>query len=169
MHDDERDAERLVRRSALKGLLLTGAVAAGGGVAAPFLIPLLFGEDFDAAARPLALLLPGIVAYAPVTILVVYLSVRHGRPNLSLAVSLLAMVVTTVGALLLIGALQYVAFDPTVLGAFTALPVQIYTWVKLPDPQFQTLAAGAIVVLLGIVLTMNALAIFLRSRFRQNW
>jgi phosphate transport system permease protein len=71
--------------------------------------------------------------------------------------------------LLLIGALQYVAFDPTVLGAFTALPVQIYTWVKLPDPEFQTLAAGAIIVLLGIVLTMNALAIFLRSRFRQNW
>jgi len=71
--------------------------------------------------------------------------------------------------LLLIGALQYVAFDPTVLGAFTALPVQIYTWVKLPDPEFQTLAAAAIVVLLGIVLTMNALAIFLRTRFRQNW
>jgi phosphate transport system permease protein len=71
--------------------------------------------------------------------------------------------------LLLIGALQYVAFDPTVLGAFTALPVQIYTWVKLPDPEFQTLAAAAIIVLLGIVLTMNALAIFLRTRFRQNW
>ena len=102
VHDDEHDAERLVTRSALKGLLLTGAVAAVVGVTAPFLIPLLFGEDFDAAARPLALLLPGIVAYAPVTILVVYLSVRHGRPNLSLAVSLLAMVVTTVAALLLI-------------------------------------------------------------------
>ena len=71
--------------------------------------------------------------------------------------------------LLQIGALQYVAFDPTLLGAFTALPVQIYTWVKLPDPAFQTLAAGAILVLLAIVLTMNALAIFLRSRFRQNW
>lgn len=71
--------------------------------------------------------------------------------------------------LLLIGALQYVAFDPTVLGAFTALPVQIYTWIKLPDPEFQTLAAAAIIVLLAIVLTMNALAIFLRNRFRQNW
>ena len=71
--------------------------------------------------------------------------------------------------LLLIGALQYVAFDPTVLGAFTALPVQIYTWVKLPDPAFQSLAAGAILVLLGIVLTMNAVAIYLRNRFRQDW
>ena len=71
--------------------------------------------------------------------------------------------------LLLIGALQYVAFDPTVLGAFTALPVQIYTWVKLPDPAFQTLAAAAIIVLLAIVLSMNALAIFLRNRYRQTW
>ena len=71
--------------------------------------------------------------------------------------------------LLLIGALQYVAFDPTVLGAFTALPVQIYTWVKLPDPAFQTLAAAAIIVLLAIVLTMNAIAIFLRNRYRQTW
>ena len=71
--------------------------------------------------------------------------------------------------LLLIGALQYVAFDPTVLGAFTALPVQIYTWVKLPDPEFQQLAAAAIIVLLAIVLAMNAIAIFLRNHYRQTW
>ena len=55
------------------------------------------------------------------------------------------------------------------LGAFTALPVQIYTWVKLPDPEFQTLAAAAIIVLLVIVLSMNAVAIFLRNRYRQTW
>ena len=85
------------------------------------------------------------------------------------AILALSRAVGETAPLLLIGALQYVAFDPTVLGAFTALPVQIYTWVKLPDPEFQSLAAGAIIVLLGIVLTMNALAIFLRSRFRQNW
>jgi phosphate transport system permease protein len=85
------------------------------------------------------------------------------------AILALSRAVGETAPLLLIGALQYVAFDPTVLGAFTALPVQIYTWVKLPNPEFQTLAAGAILVLLGIVLTMNALAIFLRNRFRQNW
>lgn len=71
--------------------------------------------------------------------------------------------------LLLIGALTYVAFDPTILGPFTALPVQIYTWVKLPDPGFQQLAAAAIIVLLAIVLGMNAVAIFLRNKYRQNW
>jgi phosphate transport system permease protein len=71
--------------------------------------------------------------------------------------------------LLLIGALQYVAFNPTPLGAFTALPVQIYTWIKLPQDEFQTLAAAAIIVLLVLVLMMNALAIFVRNRYRQKW
>ncbi len=71
--------------------------------------------------------------------------------------------------LLLIGALTYVAFDPTILGPFTALPVQIYNWVRQPDAGFQELAAAAIMVLLAIVLGMNALAIFLRSKFRQRW
>jgi len=65
-------------------------------------IPLLFGDDFDPAAKPLALLLPGVVAYAPVTVLVVYLSVRHARPNLSLAVSVVAAVLTTALAFALI-------------------------------------------------------------------
>jgi O-antigen/teichoic acid export membrane protein len=102
VHDDERDARRLVVRSAGKGLLYAAGVALAIGVSAPFLIPLLFGEDFDPAAKPLALLLPGIVAYGPVTILVVYLSVRHGRPNLSLAVALVAMTATTVLSLVLI-------------------------------------------------------------------
>jgi phosphate transport system permease protein len=71
--------------------------------------------------------------------------------------------------LLLIGALTYISYDPTILGPFTALPVQIYTWVKLPDPAFQALAAAAILVLLAIVLGMNALAIYLRNRFKQTW
>ena len=102
VHDDERDAARLVTRSALKGLLYTGVVALVVGLAAPFLIPLLFGEDFEGAARPLAVLLPGVVAYAPVTVLVVYISVRHSRPHLSLAVSIAAAAVTAALAFVLI-------------------------------------------------------------------
>jgi len=102
VHDDEADATRLVARSSLKGLLYTAGAAVVVGAAGPFLIPLLFGDDFDAAAAPLALLLPGVVLYAPVTVLVVYLSVRHARPHLSLAVSVVAAVVTTALAFVLI-------------------------------------------------------------------
>ena len=85
------------------------------------------------------------------------------------AILALSRAVGETAPLLLIGALTYVAFDPTILGPFTALPVQIYTWVKLPDPAFQELAAAAIIVLLAIVLSMNAIAIFLRNSFRRKW
>ena len=71
--------------------------------------------------------------------------------------------------LLMVGATVYVAFNPELLGAYTALPIQIYTWVRLPDPEFQTIAAAGAIVLLVIVLTMNAVAIFLRNRYRQKW
>ena len=90
------------RRGRARALLYTTAAANVVGLAAPFLIPLLFGEDFAGAAAPLALLLPGVVVVRAVTILVVYLSVRLGRPRLSLAVSVLAMVVTTAAAVPLI-------------------------------------------------------------------
>jgi O-antigen/teichoic acid export membrane protein len=102
VHESEPAAVRLIRGAALRGLGYAAAAGAAVGLAGPFVIPLLFGEDFSGAARPLALLLPGIVLYGPVTILVVYLSVRHGRPRLSLAVSVLAMVVTIACAVALI-------------------------------------------------------------------
>jgi phosphate transport system permease protein len=71
--------------------------------------------------------------------------------------------------LIMVGAIVYVAFDPTLLGPYTALPVQIYNWTKQPDPTFQTLAAAGAIVLLAIVLSMNAVAIFLRNRYRKQW
>jgi O-antigen/teichoic acid export membrane protein len=95
VHDTSEGAARLIRQACAKSLLYTSAVAIAVGVAAPFVIPPLFGEDFRGAARPLALLLPGVVAYAPVTILVVYLSIRRARPRLSLFVSIVGLVVTT--------------------------------------------------------------------------
>lgn len=71
--------------------------------------------------------------------------------------------------LLMIGALTYVAFDPTVLGPFTALPVQIYNWTSQPQEDFLKLAATGIIVLLGMLLTLNALAIWLRNRYERRW
>ena len=105
LHESEGRAARLVARAAGRGLLLTAGVALAVALVAPFAIPLVFGEAFDDAATALLLLLPGVVLYAPVTILVVYLSVRRGRPRLSLVVSLVGMALTLVPALFLIPAL----------------------------------------------------------------
>jgi phosphate transport system permease protein len=71
--------------------------------------------------------------------------------------------------LLLVGALTYVSFNPTILGEFTALPVQIYQWVAQPQAEFTTLAASGIIVLLGILLALNAFAIWLRNRYERRW
>jgi phosphate transport system permease protein len=71
--------------------------------------------------------------------------------------------------LLLVGALTYVSFNPTLLGEFTALPVQIYQWVQRPQEDFKVLAASGIILLLGILLTLNAFAIWLRNRYERRW
>jgi phosphate transport system permease protein len=71
--------------------------------------------------------------------------------------------------LLLVGALTYVSFNPTVLGEFTALPVQIYQWVAQPQTDFKTLAAAGIIVLLTINLALNAFAIWIRNRYERRW
>jgi phosphate transport system permease protein len=71
--------------------------------------------------------------------------------------------------LILIGALTYISFNPTVLGPFTALPVQIYNWTKLPNAEFKDLAAAAIIVLLGMILLLNTMAIWLRNRYQKKW
>ena len=71
--------------------------------------------------------------------------------------------------LLLVGALTYVSFNPTIMGDFTALPVQIYQWIARPQEEFRTLAAAGIIVLLAILLTLNAFAIWLRNKYERRW
>jgi phosphate transport system permease protein len=71
--------------------------------------------------------------------------------------------------LLLISPIVYLTVDPTPLSQFTALPLQIYNWTKQPDEDFKLLAAAAIIVLLGMLLTLNALAIWLRNRYQRRW
>ncbi len=71
--------------------------------------------------------------------------------------------------LIVIGAVGYVAFLPAgPLDAFTVLPIQIYDWIGRPQAEFHELAASAIVVLLLVLLSMNAGAIWLRNHFQKS-
>jgi len=71
--------------------------------------------------------------------------------------------------LITIGALTFVAFAPDGLWSpFTVLPIQIFNWVSRPQPEFQINAAAAILVLLALLLTMNAAAIWLRDRYQKT-
>ena len=71
--------------------------------------------------------------------------------------------------LIMIGAVTYVTFDPSILDRFTALPIQIYDWTSRTQDEFRLLAAAGIIVLLTILLTMNAFAIWLRNRYETRW
>jgi phosphate transport system permease protein len=81
----------------------------------------------------------------------------------------LARAIGETAPLLLVGALTFVTTDPSLLGAFTALPVQIYQWIARPQEEFRLLAAAGIIVLLAILLTMNAFAIWLRNHYQRRW
>lgn len=71
--------------------------------------------------------------------------------------------------LITIGALTYIPFAPdTVWSKFTVLPIQIFNWVSRPQADFHTNAAAAILVLLALLLSMNAVAIIVRDRFQRR-
>jgi phosphate ABC transporter permease subunit PstA len=72
--------------------------------------------------------------------------------------------------LLLLGGLVFVSYDPNgLMSGFTTLPIQIFSWTGQPQQDFQTLASAAIIVLLGLLLMMNALAIVIRNRYQRHW
>lgn len=71
--------------------------------------------------------------------------------------------------LIMIGALTYVAFVPkSIHDPFAVLPIQIFNWASRPQIEFHYLAAAGIIVLLVFLLTMNALAIWIRHKFEKR-
>lgn len=67
--------------------------------------------------------------------------------------------------LLAIGAVAYVPFVPSSLrDEFTALPIQIFNWSARPQEDFHSVAAAGIIVLLGVLICLNAIAVFVRYR-----
>jgi phosphate transport system permease protein len=71
--------------------------------------------------------------------------------------------------IIVVGALTYITFVPNSLQSqFTALPIQIFNWVSRPQQEFAVNAAAGIIVLLGTVILLNALAIIVRNRTQRK-
>jgi phosphate transport system permease protein len=84
--------------------------------------------------------------------------------------------------LITIGALSFIAFLPHppwqegfpylsfqwLLDPFTVMPIQMFNWVSRPQEEFHLNAAGVGLVLMAMTLAMNALAIYVRARFRKR-
>lgn len=154
--------------------------------------PLGLGRVLLAGALTLGLLvLPVVITVARESIRAVPASIREGSlalgatqwqtiwkqvlpaaiPGIATGVILaLSRAIGETAPLILVGAASFVAFNPDGLGsAYTALPLQIYDWISRPQDEFKILAAGAIIVLMTLLLVMNGVAIALRNRFERKW
>jgi phosphate transport system permease protein len=82
----------------------------------------------------------------------------------------LAQALGETAPLLLIGMNAFVTAAPaTPFDPSTALPTQIFIWADSPERGFVSRTSAAILVLLAFLVTMNALAIYLRNRFERTW
>ncbi len=71
--------------------------------------------------------------------------------------------------ILVVSSLVFITYVPTSpFDRFTVLPLQIVTWVSQPQNDFRHIAAAAIVILLVMLLTMNAAAIYIRAKFQRR-
>jgi len=72
--------------------------------------------------------------------------------------------------LLMIGMVAFIVDIPQgFTDPSTVMPVQIFLWADSPERAFVEKTSGAIMVLLGFLIIMNALAVFLRKKFERKW
>ena len=72
--------------------------------------------------------------------------------------------------LLMIGMVAFIADVPQgPTDPATVLPVQIFLWSDLPELAFKSKTAAAIIVLIMILMSANAIAIYLRRKFERRW
>ena len=82
----------------------------------------------------------------------------------------LAQALGETAPLLLIGMNAFISGDSgSIMEPATSLPTQIFSWADSPERGFVARTSAAILVLLGFLLCMNAIAIFLRQRYQKKW
>jgi phosphate transport system permease protein len=100
---------------------------------------------------------------------------HHVLPNaipgiLTGAILAISRAIGETAPLVVVGASTFITFDPDgPFSKFTTLPIQIYQWTARPQDEFRNIAAAAILVLLAMLLTLNALAILLRNRYARKF
>ena len=72
--------------------------------------------------------------------------------------------------LLMIGMVAFIVDVPnSVMDPGTVLPVQIFMWADFAERMFIQKTSAAIIVLLGFLISMNALAVYLRKKLERRW
>lgn len=72
--------------------------------------------------------------------------------------------------LIIVGMIAFIPDIPTSFtGAATVMPAQIFTWAGMPEGAYVERVSGAIMILLGVLLSMNAFAIYMRKKYEVKW
>jgi len=86
------------------------------------------------------------------------------------AILALSRAIGETAPLIVVGAALFATASPSSpFDDVTALPIQIFGWVSDQRPEYGTLAAAGIIVLMVILLAMNAVAIWLRNKYEKKW
>ena len=82
----------------------------------------------------------------------------------------LAQAMGETAPLIIVGMIAYIPEAPgSIFESATVLPAQIFTWASEPRKAFVEKTAAGIIVLLAVLLTLNAAAVFLRRKFERRW
>lgn len=72
--------------------------------------------------------------------------------------------------LIIVGMIAFIPDAPTsITDAATVMPAQIFTWAGMPEYAYIERTAAGILVLLSVLISLNALAVYLRKRFEIKW
>ncbi len=82
----------------------------------------------------------------------------------------LAQAMGETAPLIIVGMIAFIPDSPTsIMDAATVMPAQIFTWAGMPEKAYIERTAAGILVLLSILISLNALAVYLRKKFEVKW
>jgi len=82
----------------------------------------------------------------------------------------LAQAMGETAPLIIVGMIAFIPDSPnSILEAATVMPAQIFTWAGMPERAYIERTAGGILILLSVLISLNAFAVYLRKKFEVKW
>jgi len=82
----------------------------------------------------------------------------------------LAQAMGETAPLIIIGMIAFIPDTPSMITeAATVMPAQLFTWAGMPERMYIEKTAAGIMVLLSVLISLNAVAIYLRKKFEVKW
>ena len=82
----------------------------------------------------------------------------------------LAQAMGETAPLIIIGMIAFIPDAPSMITeAATVMPAQLFTWAGMPERMYIEKTAAGIMVLLSVLISLNAIAIYLRKKYEVKW